>query len=160
MYRRRANALGYSQAFHPLLVHPANWGGVYAVSFLIVAVSSAITLIIMKRSRWTVVASFMVVMAVLFVIMLSKFLPHENYYSSDTSNICVVAVQPNVPMALVKSSAARRPLPSGRRTAKLSPGPAWPSLFPSPRTMSFLRRTFRRMCSFRMKWTELARTCS
>ncbi|HTG88199.1 MAG TPA: apolipoprotein N-acyltransferase [Pyrinomonadaceae bacterium] len=98
------NALGYSQAFHPLLVHPANWGGVYAVSFLIVAVSSTITLIIMKRSRWTVGASFMVVMATLFVIMLSKFLPHEEFYSSDTSNICVVAVQPNVPMALVKSS--------------------------------------------------------
>src|SRR6267378_7114066 len=31
------NALGYSQAFHPFLIQSARWGGVYAVSFLIVA---------------------------------------------------------------------------------------------------------------------------
>jgi apolipoprotein N-acyltransferase len=104
------NALGYSQAFHPALVHPSNWGGVYAVSFLIVAVSSALTLIIMKRSRWTIAASFSVVMAVVFAIMLSKFLPAEEYYSSDTPTICVVAVQPNVPMSLVKSAAELKEL--------------------------------------------------
>ena len=33
------NALGYSQAFNPLLIQTATWGGVYAVSFLIVVIN-------------------------------------------------------------------------------------------------------------------------
>ena len=36
------NALGYSQAFVPSLIQPAAWGGVYAVSSLIVTVNVAI----------------------------------------------------------------------------------------------------------------------
>ena len=29
------NAIGYSQAYQPMLIQPARWGGVYAVGFLI-----------------------------------------------------------------------------------------------------------------------------
>lgn len=36
------NAIGYSQAYHPLLIQAARWGGVYAVGSLIVLVNSAI----------------------------------------------------------------------------------------------------------------------
>jgi apolipoprotein N-acyltransferase len=98
------NALGYSQAFHPALVQPANWGGVYAVSFLIVAINSVVALTIVKRTGWTLGATFSVVMAVFFVIVLSKFLPDDRYVSSDVPTVCVVAIQPNVPMTLIKSA--------------------------------------------------------
>src|SRR5581483_6899276 len=36
------NALGYSQAFHPLMIQTARIGGVYFVTFLIVATSAAV----------------------------------------------------------------------------------------------------------------------
>src|ERR1044072_3453345 len=35
------NALGYSQAYNPLLIQAAQWGGVYAVSYLIVIINYA-----------------------------------------------------------------------------------------------------------------------
>ena len=38
------NAVGYSQAFHPWLIQSARWGGVYAVSFLIVTANVALAL--------------------------------------------------------------------------------------------------------------------
>ena len=99
------NALGYSQAFHPALVQPANWGGVYAVSFILVAINSVVALTIVKRAGWTLGATFAVVTTVLFVIMLSKFLPVDrtNFTSDPVPALCVVAIQPNVPMTLVKN---------------------------------------------------------
>jgi apolipoprotein N-acyltransferase len=36
------NALGYSQAFHPLLIQTARWGGVYAVSFLLLTANVSV----------------------------------------------------------------------------------------------------------------------
>src|SRR5690349_1502913 len=39
------NALGYSQAYHHWLIQPATWGGVYAVSFLIVTINSIVALL-------------------------------------------------------------------------------------------------------------------
>ena len=44
------NAIGYSQAYYPLLIESAGWGGVYAVSFLIVAINSSIALLVVKRT--------------------------------------------------------------------------------------------------------------
>jgi apolipoprotein N-acyltransferase len=99
------NALGYSQAFHWRLVQPANWGGVYAVSFLIVAINAAIVLVATKFTARRFGVAMAVVIAVVFAIMLSYFLPIEKYYGSDgVSSVCVVAVQPNVPMTLVKTA--------------------------------------------------------
>ena len=45
------NALGYSQAYHPVLIQAANWGGVYAVSFLIVAINTAVVLLIRETKE-------------------------------------------------------------------------------------------------------------
>lgn len=97
------NALGYSQAFHPLLIQPANWGGVYAVSFLIVAVNAAIVLVVTKRTGWSIASALLVVTFVSCVIMVSRFAAGPRYTSSDVESVCVVAVQPNVPMTIVKS---------------------------------------------------------
>ena len=97
------NALGYSQAFNPRLIQAANWGGVYAVSFLIVAINTVIVLLILKRKRWTVVAALVIAAAVGIVITTSGTLPISRNVDSDLSSLYVVALQPNVPMTLVKS---------------------------------------------------------
>src|ERR1043165_2828869 len=60
------NALGYSQAFHSFLIQPARWGGVYAVSFLIVAITSTVALLILKKARWPIAAALATILAVLF----------------------------------------------------------------------------------------------
>ncbi len=97
------NALGYSQAFHPLLIQPASWGGVYAVSFLIVAINSAIVFVVTKRTPWRIVIAWCVVLFVFGVILSSRFLANQRYVSSDVESLCLVAIQPNVPMTIVKS---------------------------------------------------------
>ena len=96
------NALGYSQAFHWYLTQPARWGGVYAVSFLIVAINSIVALLILRRTRWTIGAALSVVIAVVFVILASRGTMVERFVSLRPS-LHIVAVQPNVPMNAVKS---------------------------------------------------------
>ena len=98
------NALGYSQAFYPLLIQPANWGGVYAVSFLIVAVNSVIVLVVTKPDARRIAAAIGLGLWIVFVITLSSLLTESHFYSSDpVPSVCVVAVQPNVPMTMIKS---------------------------------------------------------
>jgi apolipoprotein N-acyltransferase len=104
------NALGYSQAYHWRLIQPANWGGVYAVSFLIVAINVAIVLVVTGLAARRVAVAAGVVAFVGFVIMFSYFLPTEKYYGSDVASVCVVAVQPNVPMTMDKSAAEMKEL--------------------------------------------------
>ncbi|HVF23745.1 MAG TPA: apolipoprotein N-acyltransferase, partial [Pyrinomonadaceae bacterium] len=100
------NALGYSQAYHRLVIQPANWGGVYAVSFLIVTINAVLALVLLKRNVWAIVAALVIGPAVFFVILLSSFSRTEQWVSSDEvhSSVAVIAIQPNVPMKLDKSS--------------------------------------------------------
>jgi apolipoprotein N-acyltransferase len=98
------NALGYSQAFHSFLIQPATWGGVYAVSFLIVAINSALALLVISRTKLSIVAAVLTFLVVGFVILDSPENPTESYLSSDALIVNVVAVQPNVPMNPVKSA--------------------------------------------------------
>src|SRR5215208_6508920 len=44
------NAVGYSQAFRPALIQSARFGGVYAVSFLVLSVNAALAYAFLKRS--------------------------------------------------------------------------------------------------------------
>jgi apolipoprotein N-acyltransferase len=97
------NALGYSQAYHPSLIQPASWGGVYAVSFLILIVNSAIALLIIERTRWSIVTASSLAAAVLLVLTLPLLLTTAR--KSLMSHVNVVALQPNVPMKAVKSPA-------------------------------------------------------
>lgn len=100
------NALGYSQAYHRMLIQPANWGGVYAVSFLIVTINAAVALVLLKRNVWTLVTAPVIAALVGFVILLAPFTRDERLVSSDEvhSAVDVIALQPNVPMTLVKSN--------------------------------------------------------
>ena len=98
------NALGYSQAFNSMLISAANWGGVYAVGFLIVAINSAIVLVVTKpESRRVAAAVGLVIWIVLLIPISSVFTDAEIYSSERVPTVCVVAVQPNVPMTIVKS---------------------------------------------------------
>ena len=98
------NALGYSQAFHPFLIQPARWGGVYLISFLIVAVNSVIALLVTKRTRWTIAASALTTLAIALVMVEAVFQWQiVDYIYSPEDDVKVVAVQPNVPMTMVKT---------------------------------------------------------
>jgi apolipoprotein N-acyltransferase len=98
------NALGYSQAFHAFLIQPARWGGVYLISFLIVAINAAVALLVLRRTRWTIAASALTTLAVALVIVEAVFnWTVVDYVPSVEDNIRVVAVQPNVPMNIVKT---------------------------------------------------------
>ena len=97
------NALGYSQAFYSFLLGPATYGGVYAVSFLIVLINAAIALAILARGAVSSLASAILVIAlVAAAIVFSSLVNNPNL--SSRSTLEVVALQPNVPMTLVKST--------------------------------------------------------
>ena len=139
------NALGYSQAYHSTLITPANWGGVYAVSFIILAINVVVALLIIRRTRWTVAASSLIVMFVLLTIALPANPPGERWNSPDTPSVTIVALQPNVPMKAIKSveetnelmqrhltlsTTALQSLPNaGRASAKLVVWPESPMNF-------------------------------
>ena len=102
------NALGYSQAYHPSFIQAANWGGVYAVSFLIVAVNSAVALVLLDQTlrRFAVAAAIVILVGCVNVVSSLQ----APYGSSRDSVVHVIALQPNVPMALVKSDVEMKEL--------------------------------------------------
>ncbi len=100
------NALGYSQAYHSTLIRPATWGGVYAVSFLIVAINTAIVFAIVNRTR-TAPATALIIVAVVAAVIAAS--PRMGTTTAVPS-LNVVAVQPNVPMTMVKTPAETKEL--------------------------------------------------
>jgi apolipoprotein N-acyltransferase len=98
------NALGYSQAYHPILIEAATWGGVYAVSFQIVVINSVVALLIISRTKLSIAAAIVVAFAVFLIS--DSFTPPtgESYVQQTEHGVNVVAVQPNVPMAAGKSA--------------------------------------------------------
>ena len=104
------NALGYSQAFNHVLIQAATWGGVYAVSFLIVAINSAIAVCFLKRSRAGFIVTFLIPVSVVAVLTASAWAATQYTIVGDHSPIRVIALQPNVPMTPVKDLAERNEL--------------------------------------------------
>jgi apolipoprotein N-acyltransferase len=99
------NAIGYSQAFYPTVIQSARFGGVYAVSLLIVAVNAAVALVVIKRSAKVIFSGTLVLMltvSALFFAALSSVVEQKS--SGSLSYATVIALQPNVPMTLEKSS--------------------------------------------------------
>ncbi|MCI0487306.1 MAG: apolipoprotein N-acyltransferase [Blastocatellia bacterium] len=91
------NALGYSQAFQPAIIQIARWGGVYAVSALLVAASTALVfaLVYPARRRGLIVftaAGALVLAAVIYGRAVSE--------ETDSSGpVSIAIVQPNIPIA-------------------------------------------------------------
>jgi apolipoprotein N-acyltransferase len=92
------NALGYSQAFHPTLIQPARWGGVYAVSFLIVTANAAVAFALLNRRRRDLALSVCLFVFIVLVIAGAWFGTTRNRDIPGDRAPIVVAVQPNVPM--------------------------------------------------------------
>lgn len=91
------NALGYSQAFHPLLIQSARWGGVYVVGFLLVLANSAIVLLLMRSSKLAL--GLMVAIALIVLATSYGAHPHPPIKGgAPNSSIVTIAIQPNVPM--------------------------------------------------------------
>lgn len=92
------NTLGYSQAFHAQLIQPARWGGVYAVTFLIVMTSTAGTFAFLRRTTIGVIASTIVLILIAAIITAAHFGTIIEPADSKAPGNFVIAVQPNVPM--------------------------------------------------------------
>jgi apolipoprotein N-acyltransferase len=94
------NAFGYSQAFHPALIQSAHWGGVYAVSFLLVLANTAIAYALVRRGFILPLACFGIVVV---IVTSAGFFTHKGEFrlrSNPANEALLFAVQPNVPMDL------------------------------------------------------------
>jgi len=96
------NAIGYSQAFHPSLIHTAKWGGVYAVGFLIALVNASLAYATLMRTRGAVSIS---AGAILLLCIAPMAITAGGIWKDGTAEAVVIAIQPNVPMDLIKSTA-------------------------------------------------------
>lgn len=97
------NAIGYSQAFHPALIQSSKLGGVYMIGFLVVAVNAAIAYLLVRRTSRAVVISGAVLLVIAAVIFVNYRKSLDHQIGVEPAAI-VVAIQPNVPMDLVKST--------------------------------------------------------
>lgn len=105
------NALGYSQAYQPILIQLSRWGGVYAVGFALVSINAAIALLVLKRSaRAAGLAALVIASVALVTFAVYNTLPVVPASNHVPADVVVVAVQPNVPMDLVKSAAEMQTL--------------------------------------------------
>jgi apolipoprotein N-acyltransferase len=95
------NAIGYSQAFHPTLIRPASWGGVYAMGTVIVLVNGAMAFVLLRRTMRALALSASAIVFVL-LLMLTPSVKRE-FWPLLNNDVAVVAIQPNVPMSLAKS---------------------------------------------------------
>ncbi len=98
------NAIGYSQAYHSQFIQTAQLGGVYAVGFLIVAVNAAIAFVLLRRTFRAIAISgttLVLVFSVNFLLARQSFTQIDAPRPADA---VVVAIQPNVPMDLIKSA--------------------------------------------------------
>lgn len=98
------NAVGYSQAYVPLLIQPARWGGVYAVSFLIAAVNAAVVYLILGRSASALLKSVAVGSAVCLIVIWSQPKGPEAASQPPEERVVAVAVQPDVPVVFGRSA--------------------------------------------------------
>jgi apolipoprotein N-acyltransferase len=92
------NALGYSQAFHPLLILSARWGGVFAISFFVLAVNTAIAFALMRRPITAValLAGVLILGAPYLAAAINEGI--DQAPNSGQPSHLIIAVQPNVPM--------------------------------------------------------------
>jgi apolipoprotein N-acyltransferase len=98
------NAIGYSQAYHPLLIQSARWGGVYVVGFLMLAVNASLAFVVLKRSlKASLISAGVVSLVALLILVVGKPQMKDGVVAGQGEAV-VVALQPNVPMDLIKST--------------------------------------------------------
>ncbi|HUS13216.1 MAG TPA: apolipoprotein N-acyltransferase [Pyrinomonadaceae bacterium] len=102
------NAVGYSQAYHPLLIQIARGGGVYAVSSLILTVNALLVYALMEKTvRPRIVSAavlaFVAAMLMIFAVPLMTG-PSPTVHAKP--DLVVIAVQPDVPMQTLTDPSA------------------------------------------------------
>ena len=97
------NAIGYSQAYHPALIGTARWGGVYAVGFLVVVVNAVVAFALIKHNLKALLVTAATLSVVAFVILFVTRPRMLDGTLAGHGEAVVIAIQPNVPMNLVKS---------------------------------------------------------
>jgi len=98
------NAIGYSQAFHPLLIQTASIGGVYAIGFLILVVNAAVAFALTRRTAPAIKQALLVITGTAALAGGVTF--PKNFQAaggSDQAPLEIVALQPNVPMEFNKT---------------------------------------------------------
>ena len=92
------NAIGYSQAFHPMLIQTARWGGVFAISFLVISVNTSLAFALTRRpiAAVTLFMVALIVAALAFAAALND--ARDKAPNGSQATHLIVAVQPNVPM--------------------------------------------------------------
>ena len=90
------NPLGYSQAFQPAVIQVARFGGVYLVSAIMVAASTALVfaLVYLERRRGIVVLTAAGVIAIAAVLYGELLRPSID----ESGSVSVAVVQPNIPV--------------------------------------------------------------
>lgn len=90
------NPLGYSQAFQPAVIQVSRFGGVYLVSAIMVAASTALVfaLVYLERRRGIVVLTAAGLIAVASVLYGESLRPS----TESPGSISVAVVQPNIPV--------------------------------------------------------------
>jgi len=146
------NAIGYSQAFHPLLIQPARWGGVYAVGLLVLILNAAIAQFVVSRKIILPLIAVLVVAAALAATS-GVFQQRSalRLVINSSNAIRVIAIQPNVPMDISGDDAqmkellqrhlrltegALQQLPGGYASQGLPTAVLWPE---SPMNFSYSR---------------------
>jgi apolipoprotein N-acyltransferase len=94
------NALGYSQAFHPLLIQSARIGGVYIVGFIILAINASITFVLVRKGLLAMVVALAVLVGTAALIATAGFQRRAEHRNESAPRQIVIAIQPNVPMDL------------------------------------------------------------
>jgi len=91
------NAIGYSLAFHPLLILPARWGGVYLISAVLVSANASVCLLILRRSSRSILLSVVFLFAPLILTLAAFGQLIGEPVLSNASSTFVTGIQPNVP---------------------------------------------------------------
>jgi len=91
------NSLGYSQAFDPLLIQTARFGGVYLTSALLVAVSAALVfaMVYIEKPRGLIVFTLAGVLAAANLLYGHRIRSQQD----QPGSVSVGVVQPNFPIA-------------------------------------------------------------
>ena len=98
------NAIGYSLAFQESLIQSARWGGVYMVGAIIITVNAAVAFVLLDRTRSSMLPAAGALMVATALSLSPLLFPElEPGPAVDGPITQVVALQPNVPMDLVKT---------------------------------------------------------
>jgi apolipoprotein N-acyltransferase len=91
------NPLGYSQAFQPAVIQVARWGGVYLVSAILVAASTALVfgVVYLQNKRGIVVLTAVGVVAIAAVLYGESLRPSGD---DESGSVSVAVIQPNIPI--------------------------------------------------------------